>query len=99
MGHHRVLSALTLLVCLSAQARESFQVVVTEPSGLRRANQPVAISTPLPEGAVADLSQVRLLSNGGEVTIDLQDLDRWPDGSVRWIDGSMESAKAIYSDV
>ena len=85
MGRHGILSALTILACLSAQARESFQVVVTEPSGLRRVDRPVAISTPLPEGAVTDLSQVRLLSNGGEVTTDLQDLDRWPDGSVRWI--------------
>jgi len=45
---------------------------------------PVETGIPLPESAVQEVSQIRLISENQEVPVDCSPLIFWPDGSLKW---------------
>ncbi|MEW6754579.1 MAG: hypothetical protein AB1505_26890 [Candidatus Latescibacterota bacterium] len=61
-------------------------LVVEEPTGIHRACWPVTGGIPFARGEMADLGALRLLtSSGQEVPIQVWELCRWDDGSLRWV--------------
>lgn len=62
-------------------------VDVEDPAGLARRAWPVSAGVPFPQGALSDVSRLRLRSDPKtSKTENLQGrvLSRWPDGSIRW---------------
>jgi hypothetical protein len=53
--------------------------------GESRRGEPVSAGVPLPRGVVAEADGLRLLRGGQAVPLQAKALDRWPDGSVRWV--------------
>lgn len=51
-----------------------------------RAAEPVTMGVPLPAGMAQSPAHIRLEGpNGQELPVQLRTLDRWPDGSLRWV--------------
>ena len=62
---------------------------------LRRTREPITFGVPLPRGAAQDPGVFTLRDAGGRpVPTDARVLDRWPDGSIRWllVDGQVDAA-------
>jgi hypothetical protein len=55
------------------------------PAGDTRNAEPVTVGVPLPAGLVASDALLELSANGHPVLVQTRTLDRWPDGSVRWV--------------
>jgi hypothetical protein len=75
-------------------------LVLSPPAGERgiplRAREPLTIGVPFPRGAVRDASFLSLSGDGGNTEpLQVQVLDRWPDGSCRWalVDFQAHSAR------
>src|SRR5204862_2489823 len=101
----RSLAAVSVMVALCApthaQTVNGTNITVREPLGIRRTEYPVAVRVPLPKGAVADLTHLRLrtpVGNDGndgndgknanagmEVAAQFTADERWPDGSAQWV--------------
>ena len=65
--------------------RGSVALTVTEPAGVDRANEIATQGVPFPYGALADVTNVRVLdSAGGELPHQARVLARWPDESIKW---------------
>lgn len=78
--------ALTSLATFPAEAKaDSVPLMVKEPSGIQRKGWPVTSGVPLPEGAVRNPANVRLLSDGKELPLQTEVMSSWPDGSVKWL--------------
>lgn len=50
----------------------------------RRA-EPVTVGVPWPRGALRDATHLACIGPDGEVPLQTEVLERWPDGSVRWV--------------
>lgn len=62
-------------------------VDVEDPAGLARRGWPVSAGVPFPQGALVDISHLRLRSVAKATqaqALQARVLSRWPDGSVRW---------------
>lgn len=60
-------------------------VTVHETEGLRRRAEPVRVGVPLPRGRVREPGHLGLRDPGGRaLPVQVQVLDRWSDGSLRW---------------
>ncbi len=86
----KTVRALMLILLLTVTANTNSEagtvaLLVEEPSGVERRAWPVTSGVPLPEGAVAEPSCVRLRSDGKELPLQTEALSRWPDGSVKWL--------------
>lgn len=46
---------------------------------------PITGGVPIPRGHLGDAKNVRLVTAGGEVPVQVQTTARWPDGSVKWL--------------
>ena len=53
-------------------------------AGARKA-EPVTIGLPLPRGLTSDAAELALYRSDAEVRLQSRVLDRWPDGSMRWV--------------
>lgn len=51
----------------------------------RRRQEPVTAGVPLPRGFEADPGSLTLRADAGAVPLQTRVLDRWPDGSIRWL--------------
>ena len=60
-------------------------VSVEETAGATRANWPIAVNLPLPLGAVRDASSLVLAGRAGPLPTQATVLQKWPDGSLRWV--------------
>ena len=62
------------------------QLLIESPDGIERRGEPVTCGIPWPEGRLGDTSHLRLSDERGRI-VPLQSrcLNRWPDGSIRWI--------------
>jgi hypothetical protein len=61
-------------------------LVATLHSGAARQGEPTRFGLPLPRGLCRDGHPVRLRSEAGhDVPLQCRVLDRWPDGSIRWL--------------
>src|SRR5262249_32686231 len=62
-----------------------------------RVAEPLTVGVPVPPGLCADGAAVRLLDAGGrEMPIDARTLERWPDGSVRWVLVDFQGEPGVY---
>ena len=62
-----------------------FHVVVKEEFGIPRQRSPVTIGLPFPQGAVRDLSCIRVLAGTHPVPAQLSEVCSWPDHSLQWV--------------
>ncbi len=63
----------------------SAPILVAERGGFRRTNEPVTVGIPLPEAAVFNSSELRLLGpDQTPCSSQIQVLARWFDGSIKW---------------
>jgi hypothetical protein len=73
----------------SPDSRVEFELthqVEPGPHGVFRQNEPVRIGVPLPIGACAESGSVSLFdADGNQLPIQVAVLDKWRDGSIRWI--------------
>ena len=51
----------------------------------RRRQEPVTAGVPLPQGFESDPGSLTLRAAAGAVPLQTRVLDRWPDGSIRWL--------------
>jgi hypothetical protein len=57
-----------------------------ESAGIRRLREPITTGVPLARGLARETSELRLRSaDGAGVPAQREVLDRWPDGSIRWL--------------
>lgn len=69
------------LIAQSAAGTRVFHV--RETAGIRRTEYPVTARIPLPKGALREVAQARILTNGAEVPAQYASGPRWDDGSVQ----------------
>ncbi len=50
-----------------------------------RRGEPVTVSVPWPRGVLCDAEYLACVGPSGEVPLQTEVLERWPDGSVRWV--------------
>jgi hypothetical protein len=80
----------------------SLPLLLEEPTGIVRCDEPVTVGIPLPQGAVYDPAALVLVDPGDHLCpLQAQALTRWCDGSVRWILLDFQASvaangKAIY---
>jgi hypothetical protein len=75
-----------VLWALPAVAALNVPIRVVESAGVARKAAPVSGGVPLPRGALRDPHGVWLADpDGRPTTVQTQALERWPDGSVRWL--------------
>ncbi len=59
---------------------------VTEPAGLDRGREPLTFGVPFARGALADAAALRGWTEAGvPLPVQARTLNRWPDGSARWV--------------
>jgi hypothetical protein len=81
-----VLVALVALALAAAAPPLSVPLTVEETAGVPRRQAPASASVPLPRGRIASPDAVWLAAPDGQaVTVQAEALERWSDGSVRWL--------------
>lgn len=63
----------------------SFHFDIVRCAGCDGSAEPITAGVPLPQGAVREGQRVRLSQNGQTSPVQQRVLDRWPDGSARWM--------------
>lgn len=82
----RWLPLVVVLWALPAVAALNVPVRVVESAGVARTAAPVSASVPIPRGVLREPHGVWLADpDGRATTLQTQALERWPDGSVRWL--------------
>src|SRR4051812_22801405 len=62
------------------------EIIVEARDGLERRREPVTCGIPWPRGVLHDVADLSMRDERGEVvSLQARCLDRWPDGSVRWV--------------
>lgn len=91
-----LLRTVMLLLCLPALvASESIALYLSCPTDIPDdVRLAVTSGLPLPQGAVRELSQLRLETPDGSVPAQLRQTAVWPDGSVKWILIDVQISKA-----
>jgi PcRGLX-like N-terminal RIFT barrel domain/Beta-L-arabinofuranosidase, GH127 catalytic domain len=70
----------------AARAEVAVTLRIAEPAGVARRGAPATTGVPLPRGAVRDAAGLGVSDAHGEaVASQTTVLERWPDGSVRWV--------------
>ena len=67
---------------------EKVAIRLEEINGVARINEPVGLGIPLPKGAVQTIHQLALMDGQRPISVQLNPLAHWPDGSIRWIHAS-----------
>jgi hypothetical protein len=69
-----------------ARADVAIALRISEPAGIARRGVPATVGVPLPRGALRDPARLWVSDRRGEaVTSQAEVLERWQDGSVRWL--------------
>jgi hypothetical protein len=80
---------LALVAALRPQAAPAAALDVALPlvetAGVARRDAPATVSVPLPAGALRDAAAVHVVAGDRPVAMQPTVLERWPDGSVRWL--------------
>lgn len=80
------LCASLLFAGASAPAPWSVPITVSETEGIARRGEPVTLGVALPSGALASGQAARVEDDdGASVPASTRVLERWPDGSARWL--------------
>ncbi len=61
------------------------RITLTATSPARRTGEPVTLGVPFPIGQVTNATSLRLIGPEGDVPLQVRVLDRWGDGSARWV--------------
>jgi hypothetical protein len=81
-----VLAALLLCATRGLGAPLRIDLAIEEPAGVARDAEPVTVGIPLPDGSVRDPATLWIADGGGRrVAAQTRVLERWPDGSARWV--------------
>lgn len=73
------------VIALSANAKD-IALTVAEPSGVQRSGWPVTSGIPLAQGELDSDRRTALFdTDGKEVPLQTEVLNRWPDGTIRWL--------------
>ncbi|MDS1309941.1 hypothetical protein [Marinobacter xiaoshiensis] len=64
---------------------EKVAIQIREPNGTARIKEPVGLGIPVPKGTVRNAQQLALMDGDKPLTVQLQPLAHWPDGSIRWV--------------
>lgn len=67
---------------------EKVAIQIREQNGTARIKEPVGLGIPLPKGTVRNAQQLALMDGDKPLTVQLQPLAHWPDGSIRWVHAS-----------
>jgi hypothetical protein len=81
-----VIAALLLCATRGSGAPLRIPLAIEEPAGVARDGEPVTIGIPLPAGAVRDTAALWIAdASGRRIATQARALERWPDGSARWV--------------
>ncbi|WP_417500532.1 hypothetical protein [Marinobacter sp.] len=64
---------------------EKVAIQIREQNGTARIKEPVGLGIPLPKGTVISAQKLALMDGNNPLTVQLQPLAHWPDGSIRWV--------------
>jgi hypothetical protein len=67
---------------------EKITVRLEEKNSAARIEEPVGLGIPLPKGTVQAIHQLALMNGREPITVQLEPLAHWPDGSLRWVHAS-----------
>ena len=67
---------------------EKIAIQLEEVNGVARINEPVGLGIPLPKGTIQTVHNLTLLDDQKPLSLQLEPLAHWPDGSVRWVHAS-----------
>jgi len=67
---------------------EKVAIRLEEKNGVARVKEPVGLGIPLPKGAVQTIHQLALMDGQRPISVQLNPLAHWPDGSIRWVHAS-----------
>jgi len=67
---------------------EKIAIQLEEVNGVARINEPVGLGIPLPKGTIQTVHNLTLLDDHKPLSLQLQPLAHWPDGSIRWVHAS-----------
>src|SRR5262245_42098862 len=68
-----------------SRAEDGITIVLQEPAGLHRRQEPVTLGVPLPIGSTQDDDFVMVDKQGARIPLQTQVLARWPDDSIQWV--------------
>jgi hypothetical protein len=78
----------------SIWAQTSVSLYVKETAGIRRMGFPVNARVPFPKGALANATDVKLMSGDAEVPAQFSAESQWPDNSIQWLDVDFNASLA-----
>jgi hypothetical protein len=67
---------------------ENITIRLEEKNSAARIEEPVGLGIPLPKGTVQAIHQLALMNGREPITVQLEPLAHWPDGSLRWVHAS-----------
>ncbi|MFC1544904.1 hypothetical protein ACFL4X_01935 [Gemmatimonadota bacterium] len=74
-----------LLVLCNFASLTAVELTVKERSGIDRIDEPVTSGIPLPQGYEDNAAHLYLESGGKAIKAHIRPVNRWPDGSLRWV--------------
>lgn len=81
---------------------QRFTLQIAAPAGQERTSRPLRIGVPLGRGVCGDGRDVALWQGGERKALQRRVLDRWPDGSIRWVlldwIGTAEKATVVLNE-
>lgn len=79
-------------------------ILIEEVKGIERFQEPLTVGIPFPQGQIRDEKVLRLFDKEKALPLQIKELKRWPDGSLKWAlcdfraDCSPHSKKEYYLD-
>jgi hypothetical protein len=67
---------------------EKIAIQLEKVNGIARINEPVGLGIPLPKGTVQTVHNLTLMDDQKPLSLQLEPLAHWPDGSIRWVHAS-----------
>ena len=67
---------------------EKITIQLENVSGIARINEPVSLGIPLTKGTVHTVDNLVLMDDQTPLSLQLEPLTHWPDGSIRWVHAS-----------
>ncbi|MFC1614146.1 hypothetical protein ACFL5K_02495 [Gemmatimonadota bacterium] len=92
------LIAALLMLCNSVTL-SAVELTVKERSGIDRIDEPVTSGIPLPQGYEDNAAHLYLESEGKAVKAHIRPINRWPDGSLRWVQTNFVASLAAGQEM
>ena len=95
----RLLLSLATLILLNSFSISAVELTMKERSGIDRIKEPVTSGIPLPQGFEDNVGNLKLESGGKIMNAQIRPINRWPDGTLRWIQTDFVSSLAAGAEV